>query len=125
MAPPTSQGSGQNFHLDALNSWSSTNKGSDIPRWQWGETNSSSMSTRFLTDASYLNLQNINVGYTFPSKLTRKAFIESLRIYCSAENVVYWSKRKGFDPRQTYSDVTNATNYSPMRTISGGITVTF
>ena len=84
------------------------------------------MSTRFLTDASYLNLQNINVGYTFPSKLTRKAsMINSCASTVSAENVFYWTKRKGFDPRQTYSDMTNATHYSPMRTISGGITLTF
>ncbi len=125
MSPPTSQNSGLNFHVDALDSWSASNKSSDIPRWQYGDTNTGSMSTRFLTNASYLNLQNINIGYTFPAKWTRKAAIESLRIYCSAENVYYWSKRKGFDPRQTYSDVTNATNYSPMRTISGGITLTF
>ena len=80
MAPPTSQSAGQNFHKDILDSWSATNTSSDIPRWQWGENNSSSMSTRFLTDASYLNLQNINIGYTFPQKWTRKAAIESLRI---------------------------------------------
>ncbi len=125
MAPPTSSNSGQNFHKDALNSWTPLNTGSSIPRWQYGDLNSSSMSTRFLTDASYLNLQNINLGYTFPASWTRKIAIESLRLYCTAENVFYWSKRKGFDPRQTYSDVTNATNYSPMRTISGGITVIF
>ena len=83
------------------------------------------MSTRFLTKASYLNIQNINVGYTLPSKWTKKLAIESLRLYMSAENVFYWSKRKGFDPRQSFSASTNATYYSPMRTISGGVTFTF
>jgi len=51
--------------------------------------------------------------------------INSLRVYMSAENVFYWSKRKGFDPRQSYDETTNATFYSPMRTISGGVSFEF
>ena len=76
-------------------------------------------------DASFLRLQNVTVGYTLPKAFTQKFQVNSLRVYASAENVFYWSKRKGFDPRQTFDDTANATRYSPMRTISGGITVTF
>ena len=83
------------------------------------------MSTRFLTDASYLNIQNINLGHTIPKQFTQKALINNLRVYVSAENVFYWSKRKGFDPRQSYSETANATRYAPIRTISGGLSVTF
>jgi hypothetical protein len=83
------------------------------------------MSTRFLTNASYLNIENINLGYTFPKSWLRDAQIESLRVYCAAENVCYFSARKGFDPRQSYSATTNATRYSPIRTVSAGVTVTF
>ena len=83
------------------------------------------MSTRFLTNASYLNIENINLGYTLPKSLTQKIQVEGIRLYFAAENVYYWSKRKGFDPRQSYSSTTNATYYSPMRTLSGGITLTF
>jgi hypothetical protein len=85
----------------------------------------SSQSTRFFTDASYLNIENINFGYTLPRNFTRKFQVEGLRLYFAAENVYYWSKRKGFDPRQSYSGAPNATTYSPMRTLSGGLTVTF
>ena len=60
-----------------------------------------------------------------PSKWTKKMAISSLRVYMSAENVFYWSKRKGFDPRQSYDATTNATYYSPMRTISGGVSFEF
>ena len=125
MAPPTSQNSGNNFHVDAYKAWSATNTNSNIPRWQFDDLNTGSMTTRFLTDASYLNIENINLGYTFPKNWLSAAQINALRLYVSAENVFYWSKRKGFDPRQSYSETTNATYYSPMRTISGGITVTF
>ena len=125
MQPPTSSTAGRNIHVDAYDSWTASNPSSTIPRWQFDDLYTSNQSTRFLTDASYLNIQNINIGYTFPAKWTKAALINSLRIYASAENVFYWSKRKGFDPRQTYSGTVNATRYSPIRTISGGISVTF
>jgi len=125
MAPPTSANAGYKYHKDVLDSWTPNNPSNSIPRWQFDDTTASSQSTRFLTNASYLNIENINLGYTFPSKWTKHALINSLRIYVAAENVYYWSKRKGFDPRQSYDETTNATRYSPMRTISGGITLQF
>ena len=125
MSSPTSSNSGYNFHADLLNSWTPENQSKEIPRFVFDDIYSTGASTRFLTDASYLNIQNINLGYTLPQSFTRKAQISSVRIYASAENVFYWSKRSGFDPRQSYSETTNATNYSPMRTISGGITLKF
>ena len=125
MSSPTGSSTGYNFHADVLNSWTPENQSNDIPRFMFGDIYSAGSSTRFLTDASYLNVENINLGYTLPAQLTKKAHINSIRIYASAENVYYWSKRKGFDPRQSYSATTNATYYSPMRTISGGITLNF
>ena len=131
MSPPTSSTAGRNIHKDALQSWTSTNPSTSIPRWQFNDLYTGSTSTRFLTDASYLNIQNINLGYTFPTKWTKAALINNLRLYVSAENVFYWSKRKGFDPRQTVGLASdgnigiNATRYSPIRTISAGISATF
>ncbi len=116
---------GINYHKDLMNAWTPENTSSNIPRFQLNDQYSAASSTRFLTDASFLNIQNINVGYTLPSSWTKKLAINSLRLYVSAENVFYWSKRKGFDPRQSYSAATTATNYSPMRTVSGGVTFQF
>lgn len=82
-------------------------------------------SDRFLMDASYLNLQNINFGYTLPSKITQKFGVDRVRIYLACENVYYWSKRQGFDPRYSYSGATSQATYSPVRTISGGINIQF
>ena len=116
---------GYNYHKDLLKSWTPENTGSNIPRFQLNDQYSAAASTRFLTNASFLSIQNINVGYTLPSRWTKKMAISSLRLYMSAENVFYWSKRQGFDPRQSYNETTNATYYSPMRTISGGVTFEF
>ena len=116
---------GSNYHKDLYKAWTPDNPNSNIPRFQMNDQYSAATSTRFLTNASYLNIQNINVGYTLPSKWTKKLAINALRVYMSAENVFYWSKRKGFDPRQSYDAASNATNYSPMRTISGGVSFEF
>ncbi len=125
MASPSSSHVGYNIHKDVLDAWTTTNTTSDIPRFQFGDLYSSAASTRFLTSASYLNIENINFGYTLPTNVARSIYLESLRLYLACENVAYISARKGFDPRQTYSGSTNATTYSPMRTISIGATVTF
>ena len=124
MASASSSNIGYNYHVDLLNSWTPENTNTDIPRFQYGDNYSAGVSTRFLTKANYLNIENINFGYTLPSKLTEKVKISSLRFYVAAENLGYWSMRTGFDPRQGYSTA-DASSYSPMRTISGGITVKF
>ena len=125
MYSPSGNQAGFNYHKDLLNSWTPENTSTNVPRFQYSDTYANATSTRFLTSASYLNLQNVNIGYTFPEKLTSKIKISSLRLYVSAENLYYWSARKGFDPRQSFSSSTSASNYSPMRTVSGGITVKF
>ena len=125
MSSPTSSGVGSNFHKDVFKAWSPTNKDSNIPRFQYQDQYSASESDRFLTDASYLNFQNVQLGYTFPERLTRKLQISRLRLYIACDNVVYWSHRQGFDPRFSFSGTTNSAVNSPVRTVSGGINLTF
>lgn len=125
MYSPSSSQTGYNYHKDLAGSWTAENPSTTIPRFMYGESYNNASSTRFLTTASYLNLQNVNFGYTLPERFTRKFLVSSLRLYVSAENLYYWSARKGFDPRQDFASSTTASRYSPMRTVSGGITVKF
>lgn len=125
MYSPANKSTGQNWHKDILNAWSPENPTSRIPRLQYEDQDQNANSDRFLMNASYLNLQNINFGYTLPSKITQKFGVGKLRVYLSCENVWYWSKRQGFDPRYSYSGSTSQASYSPVRTISGGINLQF
>jgi TonB-linked SusC/RagA family outer membrane protein len=126
MGNPTASRTGDNIHVDALKAWTKENPSTEIPRWVFGDTYSNGASTRFLTKSTYFNIENISAGYTIPAKLSSKLGIQSLRIYVIAQNVKYWSVRKGFDPRQGSGNTdTNATYYSPMRTVSGGVTLKF
>ena len=125
MSSPLSTTPGTNFHKDIFKSWSPENKDSDIPRFQFQDQYTAASSDRFLTNASYLNFQNAQLGYTLPEQLTRQMHINRLRVYVACDNIIYWSARHGFDPRQSLSGATNSTMNSPVRTISGGINLTF
>lgn len=125
MSCPTASNAGFNFHKDVFNAWSPENSEATAPRWQYDDLYRGSSSTYYLTNASYLNIDNINIGYTFPKSWLKAAQIESLRLYCAAENVYMFSARKGFNPNQTYGGGANGTRYPLMRTISAGITLTF
>ena len=125
MNSPAGTSTGNNYHHDLLNSWTPENSGSNIPRFAYNDSNQADVSDRFLTSASYLNIQNITLGYTLPKRITRKFLVENLRIYLACDNVWYWSKRQGLDPRQSINGITNPYYYAPIRTFSGGVTVTF
>lgn len=125
MSPPSSTSSGRNFHKDILKSWSENNPNSNIPCWEYNERTVSGISDRWLTDASTLTLKNISLGYTLPLKFSRKLTVSKIRVYFACDNVAYWSKRKGFDPRSSLNGSVTTGGYSPMRTISGGINIEF
>ena len=116
---------GGSFHKDVLKAWTPENKDSDFPRFVYQDKNITSASDRFLVDASYLNIQNAQIGYTLPASLVHKAKLGSVRIYATCDNIWYWSRRKGLDPRYSFTGETNYASNSPVRTISGGIRLTF
>ena len=116
---------GYGLHTDLLGAWSLANPTSDIPRIQYGDTYMNGASDRFLTSASYLSLQNITLGYTLPKSITSKIGIQKVRFYAVADNVWVWSKRQGLDPRLSITGEDGQGYYSPIRTISGGVSVTF
>ena len=125
MGSPLQSNAGTNFHKDILKAWTPENKNSDIPRFQYQDQYTASTSDRFLVDASYLNFQNAQIGYTLPASLTQKFRVNKIRVYAACDNIIYWSHRRGLDPRQSFSGATSNAMNSPVRTISGGVNFTF
>jgi hypothetical protein len=113
--------------VDVLKSWTPDNKDAELPRFFYNDTDLSinGSSDRFLVDASYLNFQNAQIGYTIPSKYTQKMKVDKVRVYMACDNIKYWSRRHGFDPRSSFSGGTNHEAYSPVRTISAGLNFMF
>jgi len=115
---------GNNWHKDIYNAWTPENTNSDVPRLNASDRFANATSTRFLTSSDYLSLNNITVGYTLPSNVLNTMRFENLRIYFAADNVALLTSRRGLDPRQSFTSATTA-RYTPIRTISGGINLTF
>ena len=79
--------------------------------------------TRYLQNAAYIRLKNLQVGYTLKPEWTRKAKIEKLRIYFSGENLFEFSKMfKYYDPEL---NTVAGYMYPIMRNYSIGVNVVF
>ena len=81
-----------------LNRWTGEGTSNRIPRFVLGDNVNWQSSDLYVYDGSYLRLKNIQLGYTLPTVWTQKAFISSLRLYVSAENLFTFTKYHGFDP---------------------------
>jgi len=113
---------GQNMHVDMLNRWTIENPNAELPRVELTNGNIANTSDRFLIDGSYLNIRNINIGYSFNDRLVTKMKLSSLRLYMALDNVYLFSKPLGMDPQASFNGAPGY-SYSPSRTINFGINV--
>ena len=124
MHASASADAGGAWHKDILNAWTPTNTNTDVPRLNAGDRYTAYSSTRFLTGASYLSINNVTIGYTLPKSLVSKIGLNNVRVYFVGDNLALFAKRKGLDPRQGFVSSIPYT-YTQLRTISGGISVSF
>ncbi|MDY3090060.1 MAG: TonB-dependent receptor [Porphyromonas sp.] len=101
------------------------NTGAYYPRVAFGSSGKNfKTQTRFLQDASYLRIKNLQLGYTLPEQFTRKFGVSSLRVYTSVDNLVTFTKlSKIFDPEGLGGDWGAGKLYPLQRTWSFGINV--
>ena len=91
-----------------------------------GSSKNQKTQTRYLQDASYMRLKNLQVGYTFPQTWTSKAGISKLRIYVSGENIWTITKLKDvMDPESVGIGQQHGTTYPNSASYSFGLSVTF
>ncbi len=126
----TQASAGQAWHKDVLNAWTPENTTSNIPRMDGDTSVAQSAVDRFFVSSNYLSINNVTLGYTLPTKWTQKIKISSLRFYVAGENLAVFSARKGLDPRNafglgSFTMDQGSSSYGAMRSITGGITLTF
>jgi len=116
---------GRALHKDMLKRWQKPGDVTDVPRLDNANSThlNGASSTRWLTDASYLNFRSVTLGYNLPSSLTSKVNMQNARLYLTGENLALISARKGMNPTQAFSGVTSNA-YLPSRVISLGVNVT-
>ena len=82
-----------------LGRWTGEGTSNHYPRYCTVDTHNNWLSSDlYVHDASYLRLKNLQLGYTLPRTLTHKLFVDRLRVFLSAENLITWTKYHGFDP---------------------------
>ena len=91
---------GRNQFTSVLNAWTPENPSATMPRAVWSDPNNNNrFSDRFVEDADYLRLQNLQIGYTVPQKwLEKTKAIQSFRLYLSGVNLFTVTKYSGADP---------------------------
>lgn len=82
--------------------------------------------TRYLQNAAYMRLKNIQLGYTLPAAWTKKALMQSVRLYVSGDNLLTLSDITGvFDPELLGGDWGPGKLYPLSKTISFGVNINF
>ena len=100
-----------NYPTWVLDRWTGEGTSNKLPLLKLGDSKNWVCSDIYIQDGSYLRLKNISLGYTLPRNLTKKAYIERLRVYVRAENLFTWTKYWGFDPEIGSSSTSMGVDY--------------
>lgn len=106
-------------------SWRPDNVDARYPRLSTQSNNNNVIPSDFWKrDATYLRLKNLQLGYTLPSNLTEKFFVDNMRVYFSASNLFTISalSKLGIDPE---APSVNNGYYPQQRVFSFGLNLTF
>ncbi|REA61547.1 TonB-dependent receptor [Dyadobacter luteus] len=85
-------------------------------------------------DGSFIRLNNLNLGYSFPQRWISKLKMSQFRVYVTGNNLHLWSKYTGYDPEVStsrssgYQGLTPGVDYSSFprsRSYTVGLNVTF
>lgn len=117
---------GKNHETRLLGGWYFDNVDSDIPAITNSNANAEQrFSSYYVEDGSYLKLRNIELGYTFPKRLTDAMMMQHLRIYASARNVLTLTKGWGDDQYTSFDPEMPGYGYLTPFTMAFGLNVTF
>ena len=86
------------------NRWTPQNTSGTVPRAGAQNMDKYQFSDAMVYDGSFFKIKQIQLGYSFPKKWLRKAFIQNLRLYVSLDDFVTFTKYLGFDPEAATND---------------------
>lgn len=94
--------------------WSDKTPDGNIPRSGAGTWSEGVMRSDLVEDGSFLRLQTLSLGYTFPQKLAEKARLSKIHLGVTATNLCCWTRYSGFDPEAN-------TGWGTVTRIGGGM----
>ncbi len=119
-----------NKSVDLLNAWTPDNTNTNVPRIAYKSTGSITndmFSQRFIQNASYLKIANVELGYNFPDKWFG-GYINGVRVYASAQNLATLTKYKGYNvdfAGGTFTPGYNYCSYPTPQTVMFGVRASF
>lgn len=111
------------------NRWTADNHAGTVPRAGANNMEKYITSDAMIYDGSYFKIKQIQLGYTLPKNLLKKAYIGNLRLFCSLEDFITFTSYPGFDPEAS----ANATSgmgidkggYPSMKKVVFGLNIEF
>lgn len=105
-----------------MDRWTKEGQQTDIPKLSLTPANPDNFNTtRYLYDASYMRVRQVQLGYSLPKSWTDKMHVDRLRVYVSGTNLLTWTKYPGWDPEVVrYADSTNGTDRNNRANIAFG-----
>jgi len=97
---------GANFLSTVLDRWTPQNPSTTMPRAIANDPSGNNrMSDRWVEDAGFFRLQNMQLGYTLSPDLLNKVGINSTRLYLSGSNLFVITPYSGLDPENDTTPV--------------------
>ena len=87
-----------NFPTWMLGRWTGEGTSNKYPILRNGDATNWLMSDLYICDGAYMRVKNVSLGYTLPANITKRFFVERLRLFVMAENLFTFTKYWGFDP---------------------------
>ena len=109
------------------NYWTPERPDAKYPRLTYlnESTNNTQVSDFWTRDASYITLQNVELGWTLPTKWTSRMRMSAFRVYLQGQNLLRFSKFDLWDPNLTGSGGATVYSYPTTRVISFGVSASF
>lgn len=109
------------------NYWTPERPDAKYPRLTWlnESQNNTQPSDFWFKDCSYIRLQNVEFGYTFPKKWTSKMRMSALRLYVQGQNLLTFSDFKLWDPNLNGAGGGTVYSYPTTRVLSFGVSASF
>ncbi|WP_232834903.1 SusC/RagA family TonB-linked outer membrane protein [Pleomorphovibrio marinus] len=122
-----------NSYATVLDAWRPDNQDAMVAEVRaWGTPYLTNMDTHWVEDGSFVRLQNLMFGYTFPPELLSRFKINTARVFLSGQNLLLFTPYTGYDPEvntfEGAGQLPQGLDFFPFarpRTFSAGLNISF
>jgi hypothetical protein len=121
-----------NQHISQLDAWEEPGDQTDVPEPRLFENNGAAESSRYLYDASYIRLKNVNLSYDLPTRLVQKLSVSNARIFVTGQNLLTFTDYRWWDPEANADAFSGNLGFGnefytapQTRSVTGGIQLSF